>query len=87
MATIQFFVKQNIGINDKVETNFYRNKVKENLISALQPLFHSTIYFSHSCGLLKNQKDTYCFDIRVSILSRLRYMTPSRYPPGEIRTS
>lgn len=30
MATIQFFVKQNIGINDNIETNFYRNKVKEN---------------------------------------------------------
>lgn len=53
MAPIQLFVKQNIGINDKVETNFYRNKVKENFISALQTLLHSTIYFSHSCGLLK----------------------------------
>lgn len=53
MATIQFFVKQNIDIIDEVETNFYHNKVKENLNSALQPLFHSTIYFSHFCGLFK----------------------------------
>lgn len=36
MATIQIFVKQNIGIIDEIETNFYRNKIKENLISALQ---------------------------------------------------
>lgn len=35
MATIQFFVKQNIDIIDEVETNFYHNKVKENLNSAL----------------------------------------------------
>lgn len=34
MAIIQLFVKQNKDIIDEVETNFYHNKVKENLISA-----------------------------------------------------
>lgn len=53
MAIIQLFVKQNKDIIDEVETNFYHNKVKENLISAFQPMFHSTIYFSLFCGLLK----------------------------------
>lgn len=46
MAIIQLFVKQNKDIIDEVETNFYHNKVKEKLISSLQPIFHSTIYFS-----------------------------------------
>lgn len=53
MAIIQLFVKQNKDIIDEVETNFYLNKEKENLISAFQPMFHSTIYFSLFCGLLK----------------------------------
>lgn len=68
MAIIQLFVKQNKDIIDEVETNFYHNKVKEKLISAFQPMFHSTIYFSLFCGLLKKPRS-----IRTVLISGLTY--------------